>query len=142
MELEVLPRRVPTAESVRSVAHSLSRLSSVEKVEVQHANEAVKPADSEPQPSALRRHVIKARVQFSALCWCMFLAGWNDGTTGPLLPRIQEVYHVCLRYIILQTSCDSYCPANVYLKVEFAVVALIFVFACVVCRYLLSLEPC
>ena len=37
-----------------------------------------------------------ARVQFAALCYCLFLAGWNDGTTGPLLPRIQEVYHVSL----------------------------------------------
>ena len=35
-----------------------------------------------------------ARIQFAALCYCLFLAGWNDGTTGPLLPRIQEVYHV------------------------------------------------
>ena len=32
------------------------------------------------------------------LCWSLFLAGWNDGSTGPLLPRIQTVYHVCLMY--------------------------------------------
>ena len=36
-----------------------------------------------------------ARIQFATLCWTLFLAGWNDGTTGPLLPRIQRVYHVC-----------------------------------------------
>ncbi len=36
----------------------------------------------------------RVHVQFAALCWSMFLAGWNDGTTGPLLPRIQEVYNV------------------------------------------------
>ena len=36
----------------------------------------------------------KAHWQFVTLCWSLFLAGWNDGTTGPLLPRIQEVYHV------------------------------------------------
>lgn len=34
------------------------------------------------------------KIQFAALCWCIFLAGWNDGSTGPLLPRIQDVYHV------------------------------------------------
>nr|VWO96590.1 Major facilitator superfamily transporter [Ganoderma boninense] len=39
---------------------------------------------------AMRR---KARIQFITLCWTLFLAGWNDGTTGPLLPRIQIVYH-------------------------------------------------
>ncbi|KAF7977329.1 hypothetical protein HWV62_4107 [Athelia sp. TMB] len=46
-------------------------------------------------------------VQFASCCFALFLAGWNDGTTGPLLPRIQEDYHV-----------------------NFAVVSLIFVFAC------------
>lgn len=34
------------------------------------------------------------KIQFAALCWCLFLAGWNDGSTGPLLPRIQDVYNV------------------------------------------------
>jgi len=47
-------------------------------------------------------------MQFAAMCGCLFLAGWNDGTTGPLLPRIQSVYHV-----------------------GFAVVSMIFVFNCV-----------
>ncbi|KAF5369044.1 hypothetical protein D9758_003096 [Tetrapyrgos nigripes] len=29
-----------------------------------------------------------------ALWWSWFLLGWNDGSLGPLLPRIQEVYNV------------------------------------------------
>lgn len=33
-------------------------------------------------------------IQFLTLCWTLFLAGWNDGTTGPLLPRMQSNYHV------------------------------------------------
>ena len=37
----------------------------------------------------------KAWIQFAALCWSIFICGWNDGTTGPLIPRLQEVYHVC-----------------------------------------------
>lgn len=36
------------------------------------------------------------KIQFAALCWCLFLTGWNDASTGPLLPRIQDVYHVRL----------------------------------------------
>ncbi|KAF8877278.1 major facilitator superfamily domain-containing protein [Infundibulicybe gibba] len=48
-----------------------------------------------------------SRVQFASVCWCIFMAGWNDGSTGPLLPRIQKVYHV-----------------------GFAIVSLLFVFAC------------
>ncbi|KAG1748273.1 MFS general substrate transporter [Suillus paluster] len=51
---------------------------------------------------------LRARVQFATVCGSMYLAGWNDGTTGPLLPRIQTVYGL-----------------------DFAVVSLIFVFACV-----------
>lgn len=35
-----------------------------------------------------------AGVQFATMCWTLFLAGWNDGTTGPMLPRIQDHYHV------------------------------------------------
>lgn len=38
----------------------------------------------------------KAFMQFAALCCSIFVAGWNDGTLGPLLPRLQEVYHVSL----------------------------------------------
>ncbi|KAF9448120.1 MFS general substrate transporter [Macrolepiota fuliginosa MF-IS2] len=54
-----------------------------------------------------KKQKMTEKIQFSALCWCIFLAGWNDGTTGPLLPRIQEVYHV-----------------------GFIIVSLIFIFAC------------
>ena len=42
---------------------------------------------------AMRR---KEWIQFSALCSAIFVCGWNDGTIGPLLPRLQEVYHVSL----------------------------------------------
>ena len=42
--------------------------------------------------TAMRR---KAHVMYGALLYSMLLSGWNDGTTGPLLPRIQAVYHVC-----------------------------------------------
>ncbi|KAI9567524.1 major facilitator superfamily domain-containing protein [Boletus coccyginus] len=50
---------------------------------------------------------LRARIQFATLCWTFYLAGWNDGTTGPLLPRIQRVYGL-----------------------SFAVVSLIFVSTC------------
>lgn len=35
-----------------------------------------------------------AAIQYFALCFVFYVAGWNDGTTGPLLPRIQAVYNV------------------------------------------------
>ena len=40
---------------------------------------------------AMRR---RGRIQFATLCWSIFVAGWNDGTLGPLLLRLQAVYHV------------------------------------------------
>lgn len=50
----------------------------------------------ETGPSAAQRARFKkySRIHMAALCWCFYLEGWNDGTTGPLLPRIQEFYNV------------------------------------------------
>jgi len=50
-------------------------------------------AVSEPSISA----GLRAMIQFITLCFTLFLIGWIDGSTGPLLPRIQSVYHVLLR---------------------------------------------
>ncbi|KAG5649600.1 hypothetical protein H0H81_002891 [Sphagnurus paluster] len=50
--------------------------------------------DNTQAPARSRDQIRKGRVQFVALCWTLFIAGWNDGTLGPLLPRIQNVYHV------------------------------------------------
>ena len=36
----------------------------------------------------------EARAQFLALCWALCVVGWTDGSTGPLLPRIQVLYNV------------------------------------------------
>lgn len=36
----------------------------------------------------------RVHIHFAALCWFMFLEGWNDGTPGPLLPTIQQAYNV------------------------------------------------
>ena len=45
-------------------------------------------------------------VQFASCCFSLFLAGWNDGTTGPLLPRIQEDYHVRTQAAHFSAKCD------------------------------------
>lgn len=63
-------------------------------------------ASLDPSAQALRESVTaqdpvlaavyrrKSLVHFVALCGCMFVNGWNDATTGPMLPRIQEKYDV------------------------------------------------
>ena len=46
----------------------------------------------------MKSKTLKSReyIQFITLCWFIYLEGWNDGTNGPLLPRIQRVYGVRL----------------------------------------------
>ncbi|KZT71856.1 MFS general substrate transporter [Daedalea quercina L-15889] len=60
------------------------------------------------------------------MCLALFLAGWNDGTTGPLLPRIQKVYHVCILSVNVCASASSWNR----MQVNFTVASLIFVFNC------------
>ncbi|KIM30930.1 hypothetical protein M408DRAFT_21744 [Serendipita vermifera MAFF 305830] len=59
-------------------------------------------------------------VVFAAMSFALFLAGWNDGTVGPLLPRIQEVYGVgyAVVSVIFICACIGFVTgslANVYL---------------------------
>jgi hypothetical protein len=77
----------------------------------------------------LHKYKLRQNLQFAALCWSLFLAGWNDGTTGPLLPRIQREYHV--RYTENIGPC-TYSWLPLVPKVGFGVVSLIWVFACIV----------
>lgn len=36
----------------------------------------------------------KGMLHFFAICWMVFVMGWSDGTTGPMIPRLQAHYHV------------------------------------------------
>ncbi|KAJ7927608.1 MFS general substrate transporter [Mycena leptocephala] len=44
--------------------------------------------------SSCRSYALRARLQLFAIYFSMFLGGWNDGTTGPLIPRMQKYYNV------------------------------------------------
>ncbi|KAK7056396.1 hypothetical protein VNI00_002950 [Paramarasmius palmivorus] len=98
IELEVLPHR---SELVARVESHKSGLEPVEGATSHSQSEETAPPKS-------RAQVWKGRLQLASLFWALFLAGWNDATTGPLLPRYQEVY-----------------------KVNDTIVSLIFIFACV-----------
>ncbi|KAF9558507.1 MFS general substrate transporter [Agrocybe pediades] len=65
-------------------------------------------ASNENADLSSKASLLLSRIQYLSLCFTLFLAGWNDGTIGPLLSRIQDVYHV-----------------------NFTVVSTIFIFACV-----------
>ncbi|KAL1745818.1 major facilitator superfamily domain-containing protein [Schizophyllum fasciatum] len=49
-------------------------------------------------------------LQFFAVCWALVILGWNDGSTGPLLPRIQSVYNInyTLVSLLFVGSCIGY----------------------------------
>lgn len=55
-----------------------------------HPTAPIQDDSSQPAPG----HELRTNIHFATLCFCLFLVGWNDGTVGPLLPRIQGVYHV------------------------------------------------
>jgi hypothetical protein len=62
-------------------------------LEVKGDMQASKEATTPPQTS---KQLLAERIQFAALRWSVIVTGWNDGSTGPLLPRIQVVYGVRL----------------------------------------------
>jgi hypothetical protein len=72
-----------------------------ENIELTEVNAAPQPRDNksiqEAQVSSSetsKLFTFRARIQFLSLCWSLFLLGWSDSSTGPLLPRIQSYYHV------------------------------------------------
>ena len=60
----------------------------------QFVSEGRKNPESKEVPIVTPSMRRRGWVQFAALCFTIYVSGWNDGTLGPLLPRLQEVYHV------------------------------------------------
>ena len=65
-------------------------------IRIDEDTDSTAPAISAAQKAVYRRKNI---IHFVTLCFAMFLNGWNDGTTGPLLPRIQLYYNVSARIV-------------------------------------------
>jgi hypothetical protein len=100
VELETLPRAAePYHGSPKNISQTtLSKMSTAvprSGIEVSNREEGGLASHQRAKPS--KEQALQARLQFASCCLALFLAGWNDGTTGPLLPRIQEVYNVGFR---------------------------------------------
>ncbi|EIW78485.1 MFS general substrate transporter [Coniophora puteana RWD-64-598 SS2] len=88
-----------------------------------------------PSGTTSSRYRWLVHVQFFACCWAMVVAGWNDGSTGPLLPRIQEVYGVNYTIVSLVWvfACVGFLTgaiANMFLEPRFGFGKTIFIGAC------------
>ncbi|KAI0265899.1 MFS general substrate transporter [Gloeopeniophorella convolvens] len=66
----------------------------------------------------------RTRLHLATFCLTMFLLGWNDGSLGPLIPRIQSAYHV--NFLVVSLIFVSNCVGiivgvllNVYLTKKF-----------------------
>lgn len=133
VELSTIHRReephtastTPKPGSTRKILEHVETLGSVLGERGGSQNIVEPPPTAFPASTPALRQ--KARLQYLTLCWTLFLAGWNDGTTGPLLPRMQTVYHV--RRVRL---CIFSPPDSIPHQVNFALVSLIFVCNCIV----------
>ncbi|TFK87362.1 MFS general substrate transporter [Polyporus arcularius HHB13444] len=79
------------------------------------------PAITAAQKAVQKR---KRMINFMLLCFVIFMNGWNDGTTGPLLPRIQSYYglgfaSVSLIFVFNAVGYVAAAVANVYLTDRF-----------------------
>ena len=77
----------------------MSTKNTIQDVESTHEQLARSELDpliqrDERSKSLTKKEERMARAQFLALCLALFVVGWTDGSTGPLLPRIQDFYGV------------------------------------------------
>ncbi|TCD69079.1 hypothetical protein EIP91_008977 [Steccherinum ochraceum] len=90
-----------------------------------------------PLVSATQRVKQKRRgtLHLAALYWCLFLEGWNDGSTGPMLPTIQKYYNVgfaivSLLFVVNCIGFISGAMCNVYLNDRFGFGKVLVIGAC------------
>ncbi|KII95081.1 hypothetical protein PLICRDRAFT_86494 [Plicaturopsis crispa FD-325 SS-3] len=55
------------------------------------------------------------QIQFLALLFDYFIVGWNDGSAGPLIPRIQSVYNISYMIVsmVFIANCVGYVAGSV-----------------------------
>ena len=85
-----------TRPSFESEKASQLDVISVEDLDV----EKISTGTQNESPIAIKAYnlnVRKLNIKFAAICFALFLEGWNLGATGPLIPAIQKHYDVGLQ---------------------------------------------
>ncbi|KAG8732843.1 hypothetical protein FRC10_000575 [Ceratobasidium sp. 414] len=94
-----------------SVRHSTSRRDSIELATLNNDQSQTTVVQSAIDDAAESR---REMIALAAVSWTQFMAGWNDGTLGPLIPRIQNYYGV----------------SHIF-RIGFIIVSMLFVSACI-----------
>jgi fucose permease len=91
VDFSVQPARDPNSSQTRSRDSDTQR---------KHDSDREQTLDernnNQGTPSSVkqRNEKLLSRLQFLTLCWTLFIIGWNDSSTGPLIPRLREFYGV------------------------------------------------
>ncbi|KAF8707591.1 tetracycline resistance protein, partial [Rhizoctonia solani] len=125
--LSVLPNasrtslsKAPSSGIERSASPSRRHPHDQEAIEMNVLGE--KPVDSTsmssmaaPEIPAWTMSTKKEWIAIMACCSCLFMAGWNDATTGPLLPTIQAHYGVNFTIVsmLFVSNCVGFISAAV-----------------------------
>ncbi|KAF8680184.1 tetracycline resistance protein [Rhizoctonia solani] len=125
--LSVLPNasrtslsKAPSTGIERSASPSRRHPHDQEAIEMNVLGE--KPVDSTsmssmaaPEIPAWTMSTKKEWIAIMACCSCLFMAGWNDATTGPLLPTIQAHYGVNFTIVsmLFVSNCVGFISAAV-----------------------------
>ncbi|KAI0739076.1 major facilitator superfamily domain-containing protein [Daedaleopsis nitida] len=72
-----------------------------------HGSESGAAGTETADPAREAEYRRKSLHHFVVLCVCLFLNGWHDGTTGPMLPRVQEIYHIGFAVVSLLFVCSA-----------------------------------
>ncbi|KAG8773969.1 hypothetical protein FRC12_002212 [Ceratobasidium sp. 428] len=78
-----------------SARHSISRRDSIELATLNYDRPqtiVVQPTTNGFTETAEESR--REKVALAVVSWTQFMAGWNDGTLGPLIPRIQNYYGI------------------------------------------------
>jgi len=107
MSLDILPRVAIPHEVLASgdVSKSPTYAATIHSERaVPHASSAVKKSSSKKPGLTQRVKTFfshRENVQLFACYWALAAAGWNDASTGPLIPYIESYYR--LTYTVVST---------------------------------------
>jgi hypothetical protein len=89
---------VTMTPSSQAVIPPSTTISSIQAPELLASKPTHQTSDIPTVPAITAEMQKRERWVLSAMSFALFMAGWNDGTLGPLLPRIQEWYGVSISW--------------------------------------------